>query len=75
MCTCVSLCRARRSWAAQPRSAAQMGEAGKAWQRCASLSADKEEKARCVANGVLCVKYAQGRGKEPSESDARTVQR
>ena len=52
-----------------------MGEAGKAWQRCASLSADKEEKARCVANGVLCVKYAQGRGKEPSESDARTVQR
>ena len=49
--------------------------AWEAWQRCASLSADKEEKARCVANGVLCVKYAQGRGKEPSERDARTVQR
>ena len=53
------------SWDSEPRSAEQMAEAGKAWQKTAALSADAAEKARCVANGVLCVKYAQGRGGEP----------
>eukprot|EP00964_Phaeocystis_antarctica_P032466 scaffold18391_cov70-Phaeocystis_antarctica.AAC.2 len=46
-----------------------MDEAGKAWQRTASLTTDLGERARCVANGVLCLKYAQGRGAEPSPTD------
>ena len=50
-----------------------MDEAGKAWQRTASLTTDLGERARCVANGVLCLKYAQGRGAEPSPTDGRTV--
>ena len=62
-----------RSWPTQPRDAAQMDEAGKAWQRTASLTTDPAEKSRCVANGVLCLRYAQGRGAEPSPTDVRTV--
>jgi len=62
------------SWHAEPRAAAQMAEASKAWQRTAQLSTDAGEKSRCVANGVLCMKYAQGRGSEPSLGDARTVE-
>ena len=52
-----------------------MDEAGKAWQRTASLTTDPAEKSRCVANGVLCLRYAQGqgRGAEPSPTDVRTV--
>ena len=50
-----------------------MDEAGKAWQRTASLTTDLGERARCVANGVLCLRYAQGRGAEPSLTDGRTV--
>ena len=44
-----------------------MSEAGRAWQKTANLSTDQDEKTRCVANGVLCLKYAQGRGTEPCE--------
>ena len=50
-----------------------MDEAGKAWQRTASLTTDPAEKSRCVANGELCLRYAQGRGAEPSPTDVRTV--
>jgi hypothetical protein len=65
--------RAGRSWPTQPRDAAQMDEAAKAWQRTASITTDLGERSRCVANGVLCLRYAQGRGAEPSPTDGRTV--